>query len=85
MTHFGAAEDAPGHLAEVHRRLDEQAELARGADRDAFLQRVARDIAAVDDPETAAAYAQAAPQDQLYAGLERYWRKRSEAVGPTVS
>jgi glyoxylase-like metal-dependent hydrolase (beta-lactamase superfamily II) len=85
MTHFGAAEDPAGHLAEMHRRLDEQAELARGGDRDAFLERVTLDVAAAGDPETAAAYAQAAPQDQLYAGLERYWRKRSEAVGPTLS
>ena len=26
------------------------------------------------------AYEQAAPPDQLYAGLERYWRKRADAV-----
>jgi glyoxylase-like metal-dependent hydrolase (beta-lactamase superfamily II) len=89
MTHFGATEDVAGQLAEVSRRLDEQAELARGGDREAFLERVARDVAAAGDPETAAAYTLAAPQDQLYAGLERYWRKRaerlSEAPGPTVS
>ena len=30
--------------------------------------------------EAAEAYEQAAPPDQLYAGLERYWRKRAEAV-----
>jgi glyoxylase-like metal-dependent hydrolase (beta-lactamase superfamily II) len=85
MTHFGAAEDAAAHLDEMHRRLDEQAELARSGDRDAFLERVDRDVAAAGDPETSAVYIQAAPRDQLYAGLERYWRKRSEAVGPTVS
>jgi len=85
ITHFGAAEDAARHLAEMHRRLDEQAELSRRSDRHAFLERIALDVAAAGDPETAAAYAQAAPKDQLYAGLERYWRKRSETVGPTVS
>ena len=85
MTHFGSTEDVAGHLAKMGRRLDEQAELARGGDREAFLERVASDVAAAGDPETAAAYAQAAPQDQLYAGLARYWRKRSEAVGPTLS
>jgi glyoxylase-like metal-dependent hydrolase (beta-lactamase superfamily II) len=85
ITHFGATEDTAGHLAEMHRRLDEQSELARGGDREAFLERVARDVGAAGDPETAAAYAQAAPKDQLYAGLERYWRKRSEAIGPTLS
>jgi hypothetical protein len=69
----------------MHRRLDEQAELARGGDQEAFLERVAQDVAAAGEGETAAAYAQAAPRDQLYAGLARYWRKRSEAVGPTLS
>jgi glyoxylase-like metal-dependent hydrolase (beta-lactamase superfamily II) len=85
MTHFGAADDAAGHLAEMGRRLGEQAELARGEDREAFLEHVARDVAVAGDPVTAAAYVQAAPHDQLYAGLERYWRKRAEAVGPKVS
>ncbi|MDQ6803799.1 MAG: MBL fold metallo-hydrolase, partial [Actinomycetota bacterium] len=85
MTHFGAVEDTAAHHEEMHRRLDEQAELARSGDRDAFLERVSRDVAAAGDPETAAAYTQAAPQDQLFAGLSRYWRKRSEAVGPPLS
>jgi glyoxylase-like metal-dependent hydrolase (beta-lactamase superfamily II) len=85
MTHFGVAEDAAAHLEEMHRRLDEQAELTRSGDREAFMERLSRDVAASGDPETAAAYAQAAPRDQLFAGLTRYWRKRSEAVGPPVS
>lgn len=85
MTHFGAAEDTAAHLEEMHRRLDEQAEFARSGDRDAFIERISRDVAVSGDPETAAAYAQAAPRDQLFAGLTRYWRKRSEAVGPPVS
>jgi len=85
ITHFGATEDAAGHLAEMHRRLDEQAELVHGGDRESFLERVNRDVAAAGDPDTAAAYAQAAPRDQLYAGLERYWRKRSEPAQAPVS
>ena len=85
ITHFGAVEDAAGHLAEMDRRLDEQSELARSGDREAFLERVELDVGAAGDPETAAAYAQAAPPDQLYAGLARYWRKRSDALGPTLS
>jgi glyoxylase-like metal-dependent hydrolase (beta-lactamase superfamily II) len=85
MTHFGATDDVASHLAEVGRRLDEQAALARDAGQEAFMERVAQDVAAAADEETAAAYLQAAPRDQLYAGLARYWRKRAEAVGPTVS
>jgi len=85
VTHFGAVEEVARHLTEMHRRLDEQAELARGGDREAFLERVSLDVAAAGDPATAAVYTQAGPPDQLYAGLARYWRKRSEAPGPTVS
>jgi glyoxylase-like metal-dependent hydrolase (beta-lactamase superfamily II) len=81
MTHFGATGDVDAHLETMHRRLDEQAELARGGDEVAFIERVAADVAAAGDP----AYVQSAPYDQLYAGLARYWRKRSKAPGPTVS
>ena len=31
------------------------------------------------DPDAQASFEQAAPPDQLYQGLERYWRKRAEA------
>jgi glyoxylase-like metal-dependent hydrolase (beta-lactamase superfamily II) len=85
ITHFGAVQDTARHLEEMHRRLDEQADLARNGDRDAFLERVDLDVAAAGDRGTAAAYAQAANKDQLYAGLARYWRKREEAVSPPVS
>ena len=77
MTHFGAADDVAAHLAEMHRRLDEQTELARATDQEAFIEHVARDVAGAGDAATAASYTQAAPQDQLYAGLERYLRKRA--------
>ena len=85
LTHFGAASDAAPHLEETHRRLDEQAALARAGDRDSFLAAVRHAIESVADPRAAAAYTQAAPHDQLYAGLERYWRRRSETLHPTVS
>jgi hypothetical protein len=39
------------------------------------MDAVADEIAAEVGPETAAEYAQAAPRDQLYAGLKRYWSK----------
>jgi len=84
LTHFGMVEDAAGQLEEMGRRLDQQAALARAGDREAFLERVTQEVATAGDPVTAGAYTQAAPQDQLYAGLERYWRKRAEAVGPKV-
>jgi hypothetical protein len=36
------------------------------------------EIARDAEPDAIDSYTQAAPLDQLYAGLERYWRKRSE-------
>ena len=89
MTHFGAGDDVEGQLDEVGRRLDEFAELARGSDRDTFIATVRRTIEADAGPELLPVYEQAAPPDQLFAGLERYWRKRgekaSQAPGAGVS
>jgi glyoxylase-like metal-dependent hydrolase (beta-lactamase superfamily II) len=78
MTHFGASEDVSAQLEEVGRRLDAWAEVARTEDMETFIETVGREIDADVGPELAAAYKQAAPPDQLYAGLDRYWRKRAE-------
>ncbi len=80
MTHFGATEDVDDQLAELSRRLDDWAARAREQDLDGFVEGIRAAISAHVDAETAAAYEQAAPPEQLYAGLERYWRKRGEAV-----
>jgi glyoxylase-like metal-dependent hydrolase (beta-lactamase superfamily II) len=81
MTHFGSSDDVDAQLTELSARLDDWAGHAREQDLDAFVAGVRREIAERVDPATAAAYEQAAPPAQLYAGLERYWRKRAEAVG----
>jgi glyoxylase-like metal-dependent hydrolase (beta-lactamase superfamily II) len=81
MTHFGTAEDVSDQLTALSARLDEWAARAREQDLDAFVEGVRATVAAHVDPDTAAAYEQAAPPEQLYAGLDRYWRKRAEAVG----
>jgi glyoxylase-like metal-dependent hydrolase (beta-lactamase superfamily II) len=80
MTHFGDSEDVDAQLTELSARLDDWAALARYQDIDGFMASVRAEIANYVDSETAAAYEQAAPPDQLYAGLERYWRKRAEAA-----
>jgi glyoxylase-like metal-dependent hydrolase (beta-lactamase superfamily II) len=80
MTHFGATEDVADQLAELSGRLDEWAARAREQDLDTFVDGMRADLAAHVDPETAAAYEQAASPEQMYAGLERYWRKRAETV-----
>jgi glyoxylase-like metal-dependent hydrolase (beta-lactamase superfamily II) len=80
MTHFGASDDVEAQLAELSARLDDWAALARDQDMDAFVSNVRAEIAEHADPELLDTYEQAAPADQLYAGLERYWRKRADAV-----
>jgi glyoxylase-like metal-dependent hydrolase (beta-lactamase superfamily II) len=78
LTHFGSVgDDVPGHLAEVGRRLDAWAALARDLSPDEFIARVEDEIERAADLDTAAAFAQAAPPDQLQAGLARYWSKRA--------
>jgi glyoxylase-like metal-dependent hydrolase (beta-lactamase superfamily II) len=81
ITHFGAYEDVDAQLSDVGSRLDAWAERARTEDQDTFIAGVRRDIELNGGPDVPlATYAQAAPPDQLHAGLERYWRKRSQAV-----
>jgi glyoxylase-like metal-dependent hydrolase (beta-lactamase superfamily II) len=78
ITHFGAYEDVDGQLDSLERGLDELAQRVRDQDRDAFIAGLADELARGAEPDAIDAYTQAAPLDQLYAGLERYWRKRSE-------
>ncbi len=80
MTHFGLSGDVEDQLHEVAGRLDTWAELARGCDQHAFIAAIRSEVEADAGPEVAAAYMQAAPPDQLYAGLSRYWRKRADAA-----
>jgi glyoxylase-like metal-dependent hydrolase (beta-lactamase superfamily II) len=79
ITHFGLSDDVEAQLHELGDRLDRWAKVVHEQDRDVFLATVAEEIAAGSDRELAAAYEQAAPQDQLFMGLERYWSKRASA------
>jgi glyoxylase-like metal-dependent hydrolase (beta-lactamase superfamily II) len=79
MTHFGASEDVQGQLDEVGERLDRWAERVRTEDIETFMDGIRQEIEANAGAEVAAAYTQAAPPEQLYAGLQRYWRKRAES------
>jgi glyoxylase-like metal-dependent hydrolase (beta-lactamase superfamily II) len=79
FTHFGAAEDVESQLDELAGRLERWGERARDLTRDAFIDMVRGEIALAATPGTPPAYEQAAPPAQLYAGLDRYWRKRDEA------
>jgi glyoxylase-like metal-dependent hydrolase (beta-lactamase superfamily II) len=78
MTHFGSGEDVDGQLDELVRRLDQWAEWARTQDLEAFVAALQQEIETSAGPEIAPAYFQAAPPEQLHAGLVRYWRKRED-------
>jgi glyoxylase-like metal-dependent hydrolase (beta-lactamase superfamily II) len=77
MTHFGAGNDPPAQLDELEARLDEWAQLARRLGREGFIAEVQAVIRQHGSAEQAAAYQQAAPVEQLFAGYERYWSKRA--------
>jgi glyoxylase-like metal-dependent hydrolase (beta-lactamase superfamily II) len=77
MTHFGASEQVAQQLDQLEGRLGDWAELARVYEQDEFIAEVSRQIVAGAGPEPLATYRQAAPPEQLYAGLKRYWSKRA--------
>ncbi len=78
MTHFGSAEDVEAQLAEVSERLDNWAALARTEEMDTFIATVMEEIERGAGTELLPAYTQAAVPEQIYAGLRRYWEKRSQ-------
>jgi glyoxylase-like metal-dependent hydrolase (beta-lactamase superfamily II) len=79
LTHFGRYEDVPEQIERVRRHLAEWGPLARDlGDRDEFVARLERHVRESAAEETESRYVQAAPPEQMYLGLERYWRKRAE-------
>lgn len=83
LTHAGRVEDVEGHLGRMREGIARQGERARAHGREAFVESVGAEVreAADGDEEIAGRYLQAAPPDQLYLGLERYWRKKAEREG----
>ena len=75
LTHFGQVTDVEDQLADPHRAA-RAADSARLDGRRAFMPRWSRSLSAATDAATMESYEQAAAPDQLYMGLERYWRKR---------
>ena len=78
LVHFGVAEDPGPHLAELRQRLaDWSLRVAEGVTEEEFNESVRNDVVqAGGDVET---YERAMPFWQSYAGLKRYWEKRSGA------
>lgn len=76
-THFGLYEDVAGQLDAVRLWLDTWAGPARELDQDAWVDEHQAWIAARTDGATAGSVVQAAPIDQCWLGLRRYWTKRT--------
>jgi glyoxylase-like metal-dependent hydrolase (beta-lactamase superfamily II) len=80
LTHFGRIDEVGEQLERVRQRLRASAERARSGGRERFLAEVEAEIDNEVDPGTAERLRQAAPPEQLWLGLERYWRKRAESA-----
>ena len=78
LTHFGPVDGVEAQLERMRARLRRWSELAGRGDRDRFLAEIARETQEAAG-EVAERLRQAAPPEQLWLGLERYWRKRREA------
>jgi DivIVA domain-containing protein len=78
MTHFGLSDNVEEQLSELAARLDTWAALVRTEELESFVEIVEAEIERGSAPEHRAAYKQAAPPEQIYAGLTRYWQKRDE-------
>ena len=83
LTHFGVAEDVGAQLERARESLlRRRPRPPSDGDRERFLELLEARIDAGADPETAARLRQASPPEQLWLGLERYWRKRREPSRP---
>lgn len=81
MTHFGPSTDVDEQLSEVGSRLDDWARRVGETGLEEFIVSLREEISeGASDPDLLATYTQAAPPEQLYAGLERYLRKRAEST-----
>ncbi len=76
LAHFGEVDDAAAQLEAAAASLRRITARARELDRGAFLAELEAEID--DQPEAAAErMRQALPPDQVWLGLERYWRRRA--------
>jgi glyoxylase-like metal-dependent hydrolase (beta-lactamase superfamily II) len=79
MTHFGETDDAAGQIQLVREWLARWGGRARDLDRDEWIEGMRAEIRA-SGGEVAERFERAAPAEQLWLGLERYWRKRAEST-----
>jgi glyoxylase-like metal-dependent hydrolase (beta-lactamase superfamily II) len=82
LTHFGPVTNVEEQLHRMRTALVESADAARRCDEEQFVRQLDADTRAHTDSEAAERFAQAAPPEQLYLGLDRYWRKRASSAWP---
>ncbi|HYP47280.1 MAG TPA: MBL fold metallo-hydrolase [Thermoleophilaceae bacterium] len=80
LTHFGQVTEVEDQLRRVRESLVDGAETVRVEGEERFLVNMENELNAQVDEAAKERFEQAAPPDQLYQGLERYWRKRAEAA-----
>ncbi len=78
LTHFGRVTDVEDQLHRVRTSLLDSADRARSEGEGEFIRHLDEAAREATDEVAAQRLRQAAPTDQLYMGLERYWRKRAE-------
>ena len=80
LTHFGRVVEVGEQLERARARLREAAGRARRGDRERFLRALDAELDQRLDGAAAERFRQAAPPEQLWLGLERYWRKRERGA-----
>jgi glyoxylase-like metal-dependent hydrolase (beta-lactamase superfamily II) len=75
LTHFGRFEDVDSQLDAVAAYLERRREPV--ADQEAFEREVVGETVAAVGPDDASTYFQAAPPDQIWWGLSRYWEQQA--------
>jgi glyoxylase-like metal-dependent hydrolase (beta-lactamase superfamily II) len=78
LTHFDRTDSPLDQLERIRESLRRHAELAREGGRERFLEGVGAELDRELDTDVALRVRQAAPPEQLWLGLDRYWRKREE-------
>jgi glyoxylase-like metal-dependent hydrolase (beta-lactamase superfamily II) len=78
LTHFGPVTDVADQFHRIRHALIESADSARVDGEERFIAKLETGLAEATDPATVEVFEQAAPLDQLYQGLARYWRKKAE-------
>jgi glyoxylase-like metal-dependent hydrolase (beta-lactamase superfamily II) len=79
LTHFGPVSDVADQLHRIRTSLVDAADRSRMDGEERFIADTEDWLRNGTDPATVETFEQVAPPDQLYQGLERYWRKKAAA------